>query len=210
MVRALAVAAALLALASHPAAAETLRILALGDSLTAGYGLASKAQAYPALLEQRLRARGHDVKVINAGVSGDTTAGGRARLAWSIGEEPPDIAIVALGANDGLRGLDPGQMRRNLDAIIGALKEKGAKVLLAGMLAPPNFGADYAKEFNAVFPALAEKHDVAFLPFLLDGVAAERDLNQGDGIHPNDAGIAVMVDRITPYVLRLIDEARRG
>ena len=201
--------AALAALWGMPAAAKTLQIVALGDSLTAGYGLPGKADAYPARLEARLREDGFDVDVINAGVSGDTAAGGRARLGWTLGGTKPDIAIVALGANDALRGLPPGQMRDNLDAIITAFKEAGAKVLLAGMLAPPNFGRDYAAEFNAVFPALAEKHDVPLLPFLLEGVAMQAAMNQDDGIHPNAEGVAIMVDRIAPYVVRLIQELRR-
>lgn len=207
---AIVVCTATLALSGHAAQAEALRVLVLGDSLTAGYGLASKAMAFPARLESRLEQRGYNVNVINGGVSGDTTAGGRARLAWAMGDEPPDVAVVALGANDGLRGLDPGQMRRNLDAIISTLKEKDVKVLLAGMRAPPNFGKAYVQEFDAVFPALAEKHDVAFMPFLLEGVAARPEMNQDDGIHPNEKGVAVMVDRMTPYVVRLLDEAKRG
>lgn len=192
------------------ARAETLRIVALGDSLTEGYGLDSKDMSFPARLESRLRELGHDVEVVNAGVSGDTTAGGRARLAWTLGDGTPDIVIVALGANDGLRGLDPRQMRDNLDAILTTLRERGVKVLLAGMLAPPNFGQRYEREFNAVFPELAARHDVALVPFLLEGVAAEAAMNQADGIHPNEAGVAVMVDRVAPYVVRLIDEERRG
>ncbi|MPY68822.1 MAG: arylesterase [Alphaproteobacteria bacterium] len=201
--------AALAALWGAPAAAKTLQIVALGDSLTAGYGLPGKEDAYPARLEARLREDGFDVKVTNAGVSGDTAAGGRARLGWTLGGTKPDIAIVALGANDALRGLPPGQMRENLDAIITAFRDAGAKVLLAGMMAPPNFGRDYAAEFNAVFPALAEKHDVPLLPFLLEGVAMQAAMNQDDGIHPNPEGVAIMVDRIAPYVVRLIQELRR-
>jgi acyl-CoA thioesterase-1 len=206
---ALAALAALAALWGAPAAAKTLQIVALGDSLTAGYGLPDKGDAYPARLEARLREDGFDVKVVNAGVSGDTTAGGRARLGWTLGGTKPDIAIVALGANDALRGLPPGQMRDNLDAIVTTFKKAGAKVLLAGMLAPPNFGRDYAAEFDAVFPALAEKHDVPLLPFLLEGVAMQAAMNQDDGIHPNAEGVAIMVDRIAPYVVRLIQELRR-
>ena len=201
--------AALAALWGAPVAAKTLQIVALGDSLTAGYGLPGKEDAYPARLEARLREEGFDVNVINAGVSGDTAAGGRARLGWTLGGTKPDIAIVALGANDALRGLPPGQMRDNLDAIITAFKKAGAKVLLAGMLAPPNFGRDYVAEFNAVFPALAEKHDIPLLPFLLEGVAMQAAMNQDDGIHPNPEGVAIMVDRIAPYVVRLIQELRR-
>jgi acyl-CoA thioesterase-1 len=190
-------------------AAEPVRILALGDSLTAGYGLDSADAAYPARLERALKEKGFDVSVRNAGVSGDTSAGGLARLAWALDQRRPDIAIVALGANDGLRGLPPADMLRNLDAIIVALKHAGARVLLAGMLAPPNMGPEYEREFNAVFPALAKKHGVALYPFLLAGVAAEPAMNLPDMLHPNEKGVAVMVDRIAPYVVRLIGELPR-
>lgn len=192
----------LLVLPLNPATAAEKTLLVLGDSLTAGYGLPAK-DSFPAQLEAALRAKGHDIKVINGGVSGDTTAGGLARLDWLMAETP-DFAIVALGANDGLRALDPARSKESLDAIIKKLKGKGVPVLLAGMLAPPNLGKEYGDDFNAIFPALAEKHDVAFYPFFLDGVAAEQSLNQADGIHPNARGVAVMVERMLPMIGKLI------
>jgi len=188
-------------------AADPVRILVLGDSLAAGYGLPA-AQAFPARLEARLRADGHDVKVINAGVSGDTSAGGRARLDWALTDRP-DIVIVELGGNDALRGLDPAMTRENLDAILARLKTRGVRVLLAGMYAPPNFGRTYEAEFKAVYPALAEKHGVDFYPFFLEGVAAVPALNQPDGIHPNERGVGEIVDRIAPYVVRLLAAPKR-
>lgn len=183
-------------------AAEPVRILALGDSLTAGYGLA-RQDTFPARLEAALAERGLNAEVINAGVSGDTTAGGRARLAWALADRP-DLAIVELGANDGLRGLAPAATFDNLDAVIGGLKEAGVAVLLTGMLAPPNLGKEYGAEFNAVFPRLAEKHGVAFYPFFLDGVAANPALNQDDGIHPTAAGVDVIVERMLPLVAEAV------
>ncbi len=177
-------------------------IVALGDSLTAGFGIASH-EAFPARLEAALKAKGVAAVVINAGLSGDTSAGGLARLDWAL-EPKPDFAIVELGGNDGLRGLDPAQTRANLDAIVTQLKAKGIGVLLAGMVAPPNMGPDYGKAFNAVFPELAAKHGVPLYGFFLDGVAAQRALNLPDGIHPNAKGVDVIVERILPRVLRLI------
>lgn len=174
----------------------------LGDSLTAGYGL-PVADALPTRLQARLEEQGLAVRIRNAGVSGDTTAGGRARLAWSLAEQP-DAVIVALGGNDGLRGIDPAETRANLDAILTELDRRGVKALLAGMVAPPNLGRDYGRAFDRVFPALAEKHGVAFYPFLLAGVAARPRLNQPDGIHPNAEGVAVIVERLAPHVRRLI------
>jgi acyl-CoA thioesterase-1 len=185
------------------AAAAPTRIVAYGDSLTAGYGL-PVAEAFPARLEAALRAAGRDVTVVNAGVSGDTTAGGLARLDWTLADGP-DAIILALGANDALRGIDPEATYANLDAILSRLGERRVPVLLAGMLAPPNLGRDYGDRFGAVFPRLAEKHGVSLYPFFLDGVAAEPALNQADGLHPNGAGVAVIVARITPQVLRLLD-----
>jgi acyl-CoA thioesterase-1 len=203
----LALAAAGLA-AAVPARAQAkpLRLLALGDSLTAGYGIASH-EAFPAQLQAALSKRGMAAEVVNAGLSGDTTAGGLARLDWAL-EPRPDAAIVELGGNDGLRGLDPAQTRANLDGILTKLKEKRIAALLTGMLAPPNLGADYGRAFNAVFPELAAKHGVLFYPFFLDGVAADRALNLPDGIHPNARGVAVIVERIMPSVLKLIERAR--
>ncbi|MCP5367463.1 MAG: arylesterase [Hyphomicrobiales bacterium] len=191
------------------AAAETRRILALGDSLTAGYGL-PRAESFPARLEAALRAQGLDVVVVNAGVSGDTTAGGRARLDWALasaGDGGPDAVIVALGGNDGLRGLPPTETRANLDAILARLGQKGLPVLLAGMLAPPNLGAEYGDEFKALYPDLAARHGAILYPFFLDGVAADPALNQDDGIHPNARGVDVIVGRMVPAVRRLLDRA---
>jgi acyl-CoA thioesterase-1 len=186
-------------------AAETapLRILAFGDSLIHGYGLAAD-ETFPIQLERALEREGHRVEVLNGGNSGDTTAAGLARLDWSLADRP-DLAIVELGANDGLRGIDPGETYRNLDAIVKRLKAEGIAVLLAGMLAPRNLGADYVEAFDAVFPRLAEVHGVALYPFFLDGVAMRPELNQADGIHPNAAGVALVVERILPSVVRLID-----
>jgi acyl-CoA thioesterase-1 len=183
-------------------AANPIRILALGDSLTAGYGLPS-GEGFADQLEARLKARGFPVRVFNAGVSGDTSAGGLARLDWALADRP-DIAIVELGANDGLRGIEPEAMRSNLDAILRRLRDAGVRVLLTGMRAPPNLGRTYEDAFNRVFPELARKHGVAFYPFFLDGVAADPAFNQPDGIHPNRRGVAEIVDRIAPYVVRLL------
>ncbi len=180
-----------------------LRILAFGDSLVHGYGLAAD-ESFPTQLERALLREGHRVQVLNGGNSGDTTAAGRARLDWALADRP-DLAIVELGANDGLRGIDPSETYRNLDAIVKRLKAEGVAVLLAGMLAPRNLGADYVEAFDAVFPRLAEVHGVALYPFFLDGVAMRPELNQADGIHPNAAGVALMVERILPSVVRLID-----
>jgi acyl-CoA thioesterase I len=182
-----------------------VRLLALGDSLTAGYGLPARA-GFPAKLEAALRGQGMAVTVINGGVSGDTSAGGLARLDWMLADKPTHV-IVELGANDGLRGLDPKQMEANLDAIIVKLKAAGAKVLLTGMRAPPNFGSAYTQAFNSAFSRLAERHKVAFYPFFLDGVAANPQLNQADGIHPNEAGINTVIERILPAVLSLLAQS---
>ena len=200
---ALAVLAGLAAPAA-PARAETVRILALGDSLTAGYGL-DLADTFPVRLEGALRADGLDVVVINAGVSGDTTAGGLARLGWALADRP-HMAIVAFGGNDALRGLDPDATRTNLDAIVTRIETAGVRVLLAGMKAPPNLGAEYGRAFNAVFAGVAERHGVALYPFFLEGVAAVPELNQDDAIHPNARGVQIMVEGILPYVRDLIAE----
>lgn len=189
-------------------AAEPVRLLVLGDSLTAGYGLPPE-QAFPARLEARLRADGMNVTVINGGVSGDTSAGARARLDWALADKP-DAAIVEIGSNDALRGLDPAALRANLDAIVARLKKDGVRVLIAGMLAPPNYGRDYERAFDAVFPAVARAHGVALYPFFLDGVATMPALNQPDGMHPNEKGVAEIVDRIAPSVLRLLRAGHRG
>lgn len=183
---------------------DTVRILVIGDSLSAGYGLPA-AEAFPAQLEQALRQDGQRVRVINAGVSGDTTAGGLARLDWSLAEHP-QLVIVQLGANDALRGLDPEQARSNLDAILTRLKQEGAQVLLAGMRAPRNLGPDYYTKFDRIYSELAGKHQVALDPFFLEGVALRPELNQPDGLHPNAKGVAVIVRRLLPRVQELLSE----
>lgn len=194
---------ALLVLATVGSRADRpMKLLALGDSLTAGYGLPSD-ESFGARLQAALKAEGLNVNVINAGVSGDTSAGGLARLDWLLADKP-DYAIVELGANDGLRALDPQVTYDNLDAVLTRLNQRGIPVLFAGMYAPPNLGRDYGAQFNAVFPRLAEKHGVLFYPFFLDGVAADAALSQADGLHPNEKGVAVIVDRILPYVKKLI------
>ena len=184
------------------AAASEKRVIALGDSLTAGFQLPANA-AFPHVLERALRERGHQVKVANAGVSGDTTAAALERLDWALGEGA-DAAIVALGANDMLRGLDPARTQDALDEIITRLKAKNVQVLLAGMLATPSLGAEYGARFNAIYPRLAKKHDVLLYPFFLDGVAQVPKLNLADGIHPNREGVETIVKGILPDVERLI------
>lgn len=186
--------------------AKPVRIVAIGDSLTAGYGLKLN-QAFPARLQAALRAKGINADVINSGVSGDTSAGGRQRLTWALADNP-DFAILELGGNDGLRGLEPKQTRDNLEAIIVVLKEKRVDILLAGMLAPPNLGKQYGDEFAAVYPALAQKHNLSLYPFFLDGVAAHPAFNQADGIHPTPEGVDMIVERILPYVEKLIAAKR--
>jgi acyl-CoA thioesterase-1 len=194
---------ALLALGALPARAAEIRLMMLGDSITAGYGLA-RGQALPARLEAALRAKGRAVRVIDAGVSGDTTAGGRARLDWALAENPHAV-IVALGGNDGLRALEPRASRANLAAILDALAAKRLPTMLTGMLAPPNLGAEYGREFAASFSDLArERPGVVFYPFLLEGVAGDLSLNQPDGIHPNVAGVEELVRRMLPYVDSLL------
>ncbi len=193
---------ALIATPLQAAIADEIRLLALGDSLSAGYGLAL-GQGFTDQLETALREDGWDVAVLNGGVSGDTTAGGLARLDWMLADRP-DAVIVELGANDGLRGLDPNATRANLDAILQKLKQHNIPVLLAGMLAPPNMGGEYGEDFNGLFPALADRHEVLFYPFFLEGVAANPALNQEDAIHPNAEGVAEIVRRILPSVKALL------
>lgn len=186
---------------------ETIRILALGDSLTAGYGLDDLALAFPARLEEDLRAAGHNVEILDAGISGDTTAGGRSRLDWSLAEKP-DAVIVELGGNDGLRAVDPDVTYDNLRAIITRLQQEGLPVLLTGMMAPPNLGRDYGDRFYDGYTRLAEEFDVVFYPFFLDGVAGMPDLNQPDRIHPNEDGVNVIVEKILPYVEQLVERVK--
>ncbi len=189
-----------------PAAAQPLKLLTFGDSLIHGYGLPA-GETFPSQLQAALRAEGRDITVINGGNSGDTTAAGRARLDWALSDDP-DLVLVTLGGNDMLRGLEPAETYRNLDAILTRLKSEGLPVLLTGMVASRNLGAEYAAEFDAVFPRLAEEHDVAFYPFFLDGVAMRPDLNQPDGLHPNGAGVAVIVEAILPALRPLIEAAQ--
>jgi acyl-CoA thioesterase-1 len=193
------------AAASVAAAATNRRLLVLGDSLTAGYGLPAQF-AFTTRLQAALTKAGATIDVVNAGVSGDTSAGGLARIDWAIGDPPPQFAIVALGANDGLRGLPPDAMERNLDAILVRLHARKIKTLLAGMYAPRNLGREYEEQFNGTFARVAARNGAALYPFFLDGVAAVPALNQQDGIHPNAAGVEVMVERILPHVLKLVAE----
>ncbi len=185
---------------------EPLRLMAFGDSLIHGYGLPA-GETFPDQLERALDEAGHEVEVINAGSSGETTAGGRARLAWNLSENP-DALILLLGANDGLRGLDPAETRANLEAMLQTLGEEEVPVLLAGMRAPPNLGDDYGREFNALYPELAETYGPVFYPFFLEGVAARPALNQDDGIHPNAEGVAHIVEAMLPAVEELLQRAR--
>jgi acyl-CoA thioesterase I len=187
--------------ADHP-----LRIVALGDSLTAGYGLAGN-EAFPARLQRALAAKGIAAEIANAGVSGDTTSAGLARLDWSV-PEGTDAVIVELGANDSLRGIDPKVTRGALDALLRWLGERHIVVLLCGMLAPRNMGAEYGAAFDAIYPDLAKAHGAILYPFFLNGVATDPKLNQRDGLHPTAAGVDVIVERILPAVERLVAQAK--
>ena len=211
LVKGLAVVLLVLTLLLPAAAAERpVKIVALGDSLSAGLGVGAE-EAFPAKLERALRAKGHAVEVINAGVSGDTAAGGLARLDWSV-PDGTEAVILELGANDALRGFDPAGTRDAIDQILQRLKARGVPVLLAGMRAPPNMGADYARRFDAIFPELAQAHGVPLYPFFLDQVASQAALNQRDGIHPTAAGIDVIVRGILPKAEELVQTAlqKRG
>lgn len=192
----------LLLLGRGELAAEERVIVALGDSLTAGFGVAPD-EAWPALVEARLRRDGYAYRVVNAGVSGDTSAGALRRVPWVL-RARPEVAIVALGANDGLRGQRADALRANLTDIVTRLRAGGARVLLAGMRLPPNYGADFAREFAQAFVDVAKHARVAFMPFLLDGVAADARLNLPDGIHPNPAGHRVVAERIWPFLRPLL------
>lgn len=182
-------------------------ILVLGDSLVAGYGL-GPGEAFPERLGAALTAKGRPVRITNAGVSGDTSAGGLARAEWSL-DDKPDLLILELGANDGLRGLPVDALRRNLAAIIEACRARGVRVLLAGMRAPLNMGADYARRFDAVYPELAKQYGLTLYPFFLEGVALDRALNLPDGMHPNPRGVEIIVQRMLPVVERELDALRR-
>lgn len=192
--------------AAHAQQARPVAIVALGDSLTAGYQL-PPGDAFPVKLQAALKAKGLDVTVENAGVSGDTSTGGLERLDWAVGDGV-DAVILELGANDALRGIDPAVTRRNIDEILTRLKARGIAVLLTGMLAPPNMGPQFAAAFNPIFPELATKHGVLFDPFFLEGVAADRDLNLADGMHPNARGVDAIVARILPKVEELVAQVR--
>lgn len=187
-------------------AGQPLRIVVLGDSLVAGFGI-KPSDAFPAQLERALKERGHAVEVINAGVSGDTTAGGLDRVGWAVPERTGAV-ILELGVNDALRGLDPRRAKSNLDKIITTLKAGGAEVLLAGMLAPRNLGEPYTRVFDAIYPELATKHGLLLYPFFLDGVALNAKLNLDDGLHPNSRGVAEITRKILPSVEQLIERAR--
>ena len=190
---------ALALLVAGPAAAQPLKILALGDSLTAGFGL-PPGQGFAPQLERALKERGVEAQVIDAGVSGDTTAGGLARIDWALADAP-DLVILELGANDMLRGIDPAEIRANLDAMLAKLRAADARVLLAGMRAAPNLGADYGGAFERLYAELAAQYEVPLYPFFLDGVATDPKLNLPDGMHPNEAGVAEIVRRILPHVM---------
>ncbi len=183
-------------------------ILDFGDSLTAGYGLMPE-QSFPARLEAWLRKHGVLAQVVNAGVSGDTTAGGLARLDWALATKP-DFVILALGANDALRGIDPATVRDNLDKMVQKIEANDAKVLILGMRAPPNWGEAYDRAFDRIFPDLAQAHQATLYPFFLEGVAMNPDLNQPDGLHPNARGVDVLVDRIGPVVAGLMTRRPGG
>ncbi|WP_316200553.1 MULTISPECIES: arylesterase [unclassified Bradyrhizobium] len=177
-------------------AVKPIKLVVLGDSLSAGLGL-SASDAFPAKLQKALQAKGLPIDLTNAGVSGDTSSGGRDRLDWSV-PEGTEAVIVELGANDALRGIDPAVTRKALSEIVTRLKARGIAMMLCGMLAPPNFGSDYAAKFNAIYPDLAKQFDVPLYPFFLDGVAADAKLNQADGIHPTAAGVDIIVSRLLP------------
>lgn len=207
MVRGVVVLVAItVALAAGPVLGAPFRIIGFGDSLMAGYELEA-GQGFTDQLQAALERRGHEVEVVNAGVSGDTTSGGLARLDWSVGEDA-DLVILELGANDALRGVAPAITRRNLAAMISALQARGIEVLLAGMLSPPNMGVDYAREFDAIYPALAEAHGVPLYPFFLDGVMTQRDMLLADGMHPSAQGVARIVEGILPQVIGIIEAAQ--
>lgn len=196
---------------AHAAPDDRRQVLALGDSLTAGYGL-GPGQSFPARLEKALVAGGLKVTVHNAGVSGDTASGGLSRLDWALAAVPgkPDLVILELGANDMLRGIDPAVTTRALNAIMERFRKDGVPVLIAGMKAMPNMGADFGKQFNAIYPALAKRYGAALYPFFLEGVAGKKALNQADGLHPTAEGIDVIVTGIAPMVHSLLEKRPAG
>lgn len=190
-----------------PAAAAPVKILMLGTSLTQGYGLPPGTEI-PAVLQSSLKAKGVNAKIINAGVSGDTSSGGLARLDWSLADHP-DAAIVELGSNDALRGVAPKVTEKNLSAILAKLKAQNIPILLLGMMAPRNLGPEYAKAFDPIYPKLAQQYGTLLYPFVLDGVALDAKLNQADGIHPNPKGVKIVVARMLPDVMKLVAQIRK-
>jgi acyl-CoA thioesterase-1 len=202
---ALGVAAAFLFLGA-PAGAAPLKILAMGTSLTQGYGLPPGTEI-PAVLQSELKKKGIDATVINAGVSGDTSAGGLSRIDWSLADRP-DAAMIELGSNDALRGIDPASTEKNLIAILTKLKARHIPVLLLGMRAPKNFGPEYEAKFNPIYPRLSKEFGTLYYPFVLDGVALNPKLNQQDGIHPNPDGVKIIVAKLMPDVLKLVAEVK--
>ena len=197
----------ILAIAAPANAAQPVKILAFGTSLTQGYGLPPGTE-FTAILEARLKLAGINAHIVNAGVSGDTSSDGLSRLDWSLADHP-DAAIVEMGSNDALRGIDPTLTEKNLTAMLAKLKAAHVPVLILGMKAPRNFGPEYASAFDPIYPKLAKEFGVLLYPFMLDGVALNAKLNQADGIHPNPAGVKIIVDRMLPYVEKLIAEAKR-
>lgn len=200
----------MISLFSAPVAAQEreIQLVGFGDSLMAGYQLAPN-ESYTAQLEAALKEKGHNVAVANAGVSGDTTSAGLSRVDWSV-PDGTDGVILELGANDALRGIPPEQTEKNLDAIIARLKDRGIPVLLAGMIAPPNMGAQYSTRYDDIYPRLAEKHGVPLYPFFLDGVVAVSGTQLEDGMHPNARGVGIIVERSLPAVERFLGEIASG
>lgn len=186
-------------------------MVVLGDSLTAGYGL-EEQDNFPSQLERALQSKGHTISISNAGVSGDTSTGGLERLEWSLADGGYDVLAVALGANDGLRGVDPQLTRRNLEQIIIQARKLNpdVKIILLGMLAPPNLGPEYAKIFNDIYPYLSEKYDLPLYPFFLDGVVMNKNLNQSDGIHPNEKGVKTIVENMAPFFENILVNLDNG
>lgn len=182
-------------------------IVAMGDSLTEGLGVAD-LNAYPAQLEKRLKAEGYNFRVINAGVSGETSSGALSRIKWVISTLKPDIVILETGANDGLRGIDPNILTRNLDQMVAILKQNNIKVILAGMQMLPSLGPEYIQAFMRIYPSIAKKHDIILIPFFLEGVAGNPQLNQADQLHPTENGYRRILDTIYPYIIQSIDRYR--
>ncbi len=188
------------------AAREGILIVAMGDSLTEGLGVDS-TEAYPAQLQSKLLENGYDVTVVNAGVSGETSSGALSRVEWVLRQQP-DIVILAIGGNDGLRGVEPSITQANIDQIVQKIEESGAVVLLAGMEMVQNMGTEFTSDFRNIYPAIAERHDLILMPFLLEGVAADPDLNQPDFIHPTAEGYTIVVENLYPYVVAAIEQAQ--